>query len=178
MLRWFDSVVALSVLCAVGCAASKRPPSKPVQEKTGNYSLESEGQVTLDERTVRREVDRVDEFEETAIEGGAVAVEDVEVTEAAVEPDSSAVSVPGYRVQIFASGSRTSAEAVRQAVREALNTPAYLDEIDGVFKVRVGDCISRADAEDLLQRCRRSGYADAWIVASEVLPPRPERAAP
>lgn len=172
-MRFLHIALAASTL-ALGCAGG-RPASKPVQDDKATYRLESEGQVALDESAIRREVDRVDEFEEAPVAESALPVEDVEVIEPAVTAaPASSGSMPGYRVQIFASGSRTSAEAVRQAVASALDLSAYVEQVDGIYKVRVGDCPSRPEAEDVLQRCRRAGYSDAWIVSSSVVYKRPE----
>lgn len=175
-MRYLHIVFAAAIALSAGCAGG-RPATKPVQDSKEPYRLESEGQVALDEATVRREVDRVDEFEETAVAEGDVPVEDINDAQPAVTvapTDSTLAAMPGYRVQIFATGSYESAKSMRQTVASALGIPAYIDRVDGVYKVRVGDCPSRTEAEDLLQRCRRAGYSDAWIVSSDVFYERPE----
>lgn len=149
-----------------GCAAN-RPAAGPAQSASKSYRVEDEGQVPLKEADVRTEVDHVDVFQEAPVGGGSIVVEDVE-PEPVAKPDQSTPTMPGFRIQVFASGSQDAAEITRKAAADALGVPAYIDQIDGMFKVRVGNCTSRTDAEDLLQRCRRAGYNDAWIVATDV----------
>jgi cell division septation protein DedD len=160
------------VVLAAGCASNRPAPASKSASDREPYRLESEGQAELDESTIRREVDRIDEFEEVAVTESDFPVQDVEPVEDAAPVDtpvdSTLTSAPGYRVQIFAASGRVSAEAMRKTVAEVMGVPAYVEQVDGVYKVRVGDCRSRPEAEDLLQRCRQSGYADAWIVSSMV----------
>jgi len=37
-----------------------------------------------------------------------------------------------------------------------------------MYKVRVGDCLTRECAEEIQHRCREAGYPDAWIVGTQV----------
>lgn len=167
-LVWMLVVAALS---AGGCA--KRPAvrsAEPVDDKP--YRLESEGQVPpFGPDAVRREVDRVDTFEDLEVVEEGIEVEDVEpVREVTSEPvDSTTMVVPGYRVQVFASGIRDNAVAMQGRMERLLEVPVYLELLDGIYKVRVGDCPNRAQAEALLQRCREAGVVDAWIVTSDVV---------
>jgi hypothetical protein len=177
-VRFLHPVLVVVAVLTMGCASNPPAPgSRPVSDDEP-YRLESEGQAELDESIIRREVDRVDEFEETAVSEREVPVRDVEplveVPAAAAAADSTVTGAPGYRVQIFASGNRLSAETVRRVAAEVMDVPAYLEMVDGVYKVRMGDCRSRPEAEDLLQRCREAGYSDAWIVSSMVLYKRPQ----
>lgn len=174
MMNYLYVPAVVVMMLLVGCAGS-RPVPKPVDDGEP-YRLESEGEVALDNAAVRLEVDRVVELEETPVTSGDIPVEDVEYepVETAEPPDSLLPSMGGFRVQVFASGSYDAAEEVRQAAVSTLGVASYVDRIDGVYKVRVGDCPSRLEAEDLLLRCRQAGYSDAWIVASQVFYKRPQ----
>ena len=125
----------------------------------------------------RREVDRVDVFEETPVAEGAFAVEAVE---AEAEPiaediavDSLTMKGAGFRVQIFATGDRHRAEQFKTEAAARLNVGAYIQHVDDIYKVHVGDCRSREEAERLRLKCQAMGYKDAWIVTSEVQFPKP-----
>jgi cell division septation protein DedD len=113
-----------------------------------------------------------------------VTEEGLEVEEAEAPPDTVRRPVPtptptaaaqntvdGFRVQVFASQSQEVAEAARRTAQARLGVPAYSELADGVYKVRVGDCLTRETAETLLSTCRAVYYKDAWIVESKVLTP-------
>jgi hypothetical protein len=161
-------VVAIGACAALGCAKAVRPAKTAVSGEP--YRLESEGQFPpLDTARVRGEVDRIDVFEESMVVEDTVAVENVvEEVPAPVDSSLDSTTAPGYRVQVLATGNREQADAFRADVEARLALPAYVEDVDGVYKVRVGDCRLRAEAEDLLRRCRAAGYDDAWIVAGEV----------
>ncbi len=161
--------VVFGVCMVLGCSEAVRSvDTAPDREP---YQFESEGQVPPpDPVSQPRELDRVDVFEESAVSEDSVAVENVieEVPMVPVEPEDSTVTGSGYRVQVLATGERENAEVVRAEVEARLGGVVYVEPIDGMYKVRVGDCRSRAEAEDLLQRCRAAGYADAWIVSTQI----------
>ncbi len=166
------AVVLVSVLAMSGCT-SRPPGGASATADKGPYRLESEGKVPpLGPTAIRRQIDRVDTFEDLEVVEERIEVEDVApVAEVVVQPepaDTTAMVLQGYRVQVFASGIRDNAEAVRTSVEAALNISAYVELLDGIYKVRVGDCPNRQEAETLLRRCREAGYSDAWIVSSKV----------
>jgi hypothetical protein len=169
--------VLVSGVLLSGCmTAAKKPPAKQTTEKP--YRLESEGDVPpLAETDIEREVDRAETFEELSVTEDAVVVENVEpppVDMPVQTQETGRKTMDGYRVQVMASANKEAAESVKTVVSSELGVPAYVDFVDGVYKVRVGDCPTRADAEALRDICRRSGYADAWIVSGKIF--MPERA--
>lgn len=182
MTRFYVGIVMLAAaagLVAAGCAPARTGKAANVQPvDDGPYKFESEGKVPpLADSEVRRDVDKVDTFEELPVENNDVSVENVkiqhedisEVTDA--KKDGSPTS-PGYRIQVFASGSAEKAEEVRHAVEARLGTPAYVEVEAGVFKVRVGNCVSREQAQALLDKVRSAGYQDAWIANTTVVLPK------
>jgi hypothetical protein len=172
-------LVALAAIAFTGCASTAQKQTAATAPDDKPYRFESEGQVPPPApEAIRRDVDRVDVFEETPVAEGAFAVEAVEAAEADpivedVAVDSLTVTGAGYRVQVFATGDRHRAESYELEVETRLNVAAYTEYVDGIYKVRVGDCRSRQQAEDLRQRCRTAGYQDAWIVSTEVRWRRP-----
>lgn len=165
---------AWTIAC-LGCQSASKTAKvdKPIDSKP--YQWEQEGRVPpLDPTQTQKEVDRAVTVEDLPVEEAEVAVEDVEVIEAPAVTDSSSGdrTYQGYRIQVFASGSQERAESVRQAIEIRLDAPAYIESDQGVFRVRVGDCMSREAAEALLERVRQAGYADAWIANTQVKLPK------
>ncbi|UCG51100.1 MAG: SPOR domain-containing protein [Candidatus Latescibacterota bacterium] len=167
------SVVMMVCFVLAGCTSARK--HQPARDRSAKpYKLESEGTIPpLPESQVRKEVDRVDTFEEMPVGEEAISVENVEpVAEPATEaaPEQTAPkTMNGYRVQVLASGNEVSARMVKETVEATLGVPAYIDLIDGVYKVRTGNCPTREEAEALLKRCRDAGYGDAWIVGCPIV---------
>ena len=75
----------------------------------------------------------------------------------------------GYRVQIFASWSNENAERIANEARMKFpNEKIYVEYIPPLYRVRVGDCKTRAEAESLRDVARSSGYSDAFIVQTNI----------
>ena len=79
--------------------------------------------------------------------------------------------VQGYRVQIFVSSSLESAQKIMAEAEEYFPTEAYLQYDAPYYKVRVGNCLTRREGDLLKEKAVRSGYRDAWVVRSLVVPP-------
>jgi len=99
----------------------------------------------------------------------------------AIEP-SAPETTPGFRVQVLSTTEIDTANAVRA---ELSNLPEsigiYVIYDSPYYKVRVGDFLSRPDANPLMKSLIGRGYSDAWIVADRVLknpPPRKPAALP
>jgi len=154
--------------------------------------VEKEGKVPpLASTDVRKQADEEEKYEDLPVTEEGVVVE--EFTPPAEQPVSPLPSVPvsaqtapnpagtardtmaGYRIQVFASGNDAAARSVKEAVEVAVGIPAYIELVEGVYKVRVGDCPSRPEAEALLEKCRAAGYGDAWIATTQILVPRKDR---
>lgn len=74
----------------------------------------------------------------------------------------------GYRVQLL---SGKDAEAAMEAKRRAIfmfEESVYLDFESPYYKLRVGDCLTREEAEALRRKAQRNGFSNPWIVPSRV----------
>lgn len=80
----------------------------------------------------------------------------------------SAATVPGYRVQIFASSTNEGANKVASEARFKFTERVYVEYDVPYYKVRVGDYKNRSDVEILREKAKNLGYGDAWIVQTEV----------
>ncbi len=86
------------------------------------------------------------------------------------EPAATLKTMQGYRVQIFATLYPEKAEALAEGIRAEWGYPVYVihDPTDGLYKVRVGDFVTRAEAEALRDRFRSRGFTDAFLVQDQV----------
>jgi len=83
-------------------------------------------------------------------------------------PSTSAAQTPGYRVQIFASSDRNRAESAAAEARQRFAEPVYIEFEAPLYKVRVGDCATRHEADTLKERAGAQGYDGAWVAETQV----------
>ncbi|GEM_PF-6097756 len=102
--------------------------------------------------------------------------------EAAVSADAKAESVGetryrevnGFQVQIFVTKDLERATLVREEARELfadLGYAVYLTFESNLYKVRVGDAVSREEAETIKDEARDRNYREAFIVRAKVRVP-------
>jgi hypothetical protein len=112
---------------------------------------------------------------DTVIEGEIVTdadtVDEGELVTFTVPDNTGTVTATadGFRVQLFAGVSEDNARKLAREAESALGVPVYVSYMDGYWKVRAGDCRTRAEAETLRNRARNAGYADCWIAADTVV---------
>jgi hypothetical protein len=75
---------------------------------------------------------------------------------------------PGYRVQIFASSERARAESAAAEARRKFTEPVYVEFEAPLYKVRVGDCVTRHEADTLKEKAGVQGYEGAWVAETPV----------
>jgi len=78
--------------------------------------------------------------------------------------------VLGYRVQIISTPFEEVAREVRNEALLKFEEPVYMVFDAPYYKVRIGDCVSRFDAEELQQKAIEKGFAQAWVVRTMVTP--------
>lgn len=147
------ALVALSLVATValwsGCARKAPPP--PVTE----------------------EPELIEFYEEEPIYEEPVYMEPEYEAEIAIEqPPQMPVETHGYRVQIGAfrnfGGAQNLAAQAETMFREAV----YIEEVGGLFKVRVGDLVTRAEADLLRGKAGGLGFSDAFVVETMIMPTR------
>src|SRR3990172_7689147 len=79
----------------------------------------------------------------------------------------------GYRVQILSTRDEEEARNVRRDAILKFQDSVYLMFDDPYYKVRVGDCISRFDADKLQEAAITKGFPEAWVIRTNVQPQRP-----
>ncbi|MCX7994494.1 MAG: SPOR domain-containing protein [candidate division WOR-3 bacterium] len=83
---------------------------------------------------------------------------------------STPTSVYGFRVQIFASSTQKGASKVADDARGIFGGKVYIEHAPPYYKVRVGDCLTREEAEALKNLAISKGYRSAFIVETMVNP--------
>jgi hypothetical protein len=79
------------------------------------------------------------------------------------------ITVPGYRVQMFASSEIDSANARKSEAEAAFPSEWFYVVYDPpTYKLRAGNFLTRADAETYAQFVASNGFPDAWIVPERV----------
>lgn len=72
--------------------------------------------------------------------------------------------IKGYRVQIMAASSEQTANQAAADVKTVTGKNTYVDYIAPYWKVRVGDCKTRGEADQLKNQLLSKGYTGAWVV--------------
>lgn len=82
--------------------------------------------------------------------------------------------VDGYRVQLLATSSIESATLIKQKAEEQfleLQHKVYWSFEAPFYKIRIGDVLTRSEAETIRDLARSLGYDQAFPVRSKVFPP-------
>jgi len=78
-------------------------------------------------------------------------------------------AIPGYRVQICAVSDEEKARQIqRDAILKFVTEEVYLIYDTPYYKVRVGNCVTRLEADQLQQLATQNGFDDAWVVRTKV----------
>ncbi|MFH1334990.1 MAG: SPOR domain-containing protein [Candidatus Zixiibacteriota bacterium] len=75
-----------------------------------------------------------------------------------------------YRVQFFATQYPDEASKVSDLVKNQLSENTYIDYKTPYYWVRVGDCVTKEEAESLLEKIRNLGYPQSWVVEVKTEP--------
>ncbi len=76
----------------------------------------------------------------------------------------------GYRIQIFATGNIDEANAMRLTAAQRITEDSlYVVYDPPVYKVRIGDFPTRAEANQKLTTVIGQGFSDAWVVGDRII---------
>lgn len=98
--------------------------------------------------------------------------EQKEKMEFETKPDSTEIEeeiAQGFRIQVFASPSIDEATSMKNSVQLMVSDSVYVVYDPPVYKVRVGDYVSRLDANKMLSFMLDRGFPDAWVVADRIV---------
>jgi cell division septation protein DedD len=83
---------------------------------------------------------------------------------------SAPASVYGFRVQIFASSTQNGANKVVNDARSIFGGKVYIEHTPPYYKVRVGDCLTKEEAEALKNLAISKGFRGAFVVETMITP--------
>ena len=161
----FAFLFAAFVLALTGCG-----PSGSSQKESPGAALEREQRVPLSryEKTFNPS-----EYDDEIAEIQKQHVMEEEKAASGLRQDSVVVessSMQGYRIQIFSTGNIDEANAMRlTAVQRLTEDSIYVMFDPPVYKVRIGDFRTRAEANQKLGAITALGFADAWVVGDKII---------
>ena len=165
-------LILLALMIMVwGCAFAPTSRFKP-QEK--------------DTKAETEEVEQTEDFDPLSLDDDDITVSETEKPgeptprereeKPDVHPDTTKAEefeqIHGYRVQIFLSSNLENAQKIREEANEIFSEEAYLKYDAPYYKVRIGDCLTRREADLLREKAVRHGYKDAWVVRALVNVPK------
>lgn len=174
-------VAAVIVLMVVACAAKKKIEIKPVegleeitvyQETTAVVTPDTLVQAVIPPPIVIPPTPPVEPVlnpvpAETAV---TYMPPTPVVSIPQVTPPASPATTYGYRVQIFASSSRENAERIANNAKASFTHGIYVEPEDNLFKVRIGDFITKEEAAQLKAKANQLGFRGAFVVETMVSP--------
>ncbi|HPG39545.1 MAG TPA: SPOR domain-containing protein [bacterium] len=75
---------------------------------------------------------------------------------------------PGYRVQLISTRSESESNMVKLDAMLTFQTHVYRIFDDPYYKIRIGDCLSRFEANELQETAVKKGFSEAWVVQTNV----------
>lgn len=159
---------AMTLLFQLGCSSTKKsaPATKPKTENAPRDSKESPSPAAMNE-----------DFDPLTLKAPEFRIERKEVIQrsdtlmiapAAAPVDTSWQTVPGFQVQLLQTeDAKLGRAAVRDAIL-ALNTDVEIIYEAPYYKVRAGRFTNRYDAEQLQNLASEKGYANCWVVRTQV----------
>jgi hypothetical protein len=76
--------------------------------------------------------------------------------------------IQGFRVQLLATTDENQARDAKKRAIFKFQSGVYLIFEAPHYKLRIGDCATKKEAEELKKEAFRNGFQDAWIVPSKV----------
>lgn len=151
------------IQCATERAAVKSPASSPAVIDTSEAKIDFLSLLKDDVEIPPR----IRKFESFPIDT-TIPVALLQVKPDAPGPQEDEMTM-GYRIEIFRSDSFPTATALQEkALLEFGESGVYLDYDAPYYKVRIGDCSNRVDAEGLLKRVQQMGYPEAFLINARV----------
>lgn len=83
-------------------------------------------------------------------------------------------TVQGFRIQLLATKDEIQAREARKNAVFKFYEKVYLVFESPHYKLRIGDCTTKKEAEELKMKAIQNGFPDAWIVPSKVYPSKDE----
>jgi len=154
----------IGILLMLGCSRTKslvtKEPASTAEEKNTGIVNEFFDPLILDEEDLK--VKKTISIESKSDQ---VKEENTPSNTEYQKPETA----PGYRVQICALSDEERAKDIqRDAILKFINEEVYLIYDSPYYKVRVGNCLTRHDADKLQQLAVEKGFDDAWVVRTKI----------
>ncbi len=85
-----------------------------------------------------------------------------------VDSTNSDEMVPGYRVQLISTRYEAEARTVKLDAMLTFRENVYVIFDDPYYKIRIGDCLTRFDANILQEEAADKNFNEAWVVRTNV----------
>lgn len=148
-------------LLFLGCSSAKQTAASSGSKSAREYEKE------FDPR-------KYDPKEQPAAKGGSQKSSPAEREQPAIAPAERVERLAGYRVQIYSTYDLDDAvrtKGMSQAMLDSMRVYMVYDA--PVYKIRVGDFLTKSDADAAKQALRGKGFNDAWIVPDQISRPAP-----
>jgi len=90
------------------------------------------------------------------------------VTAPSAEEQWEEATRPGFRIQLYATNSVDAARLKEKEAMEVFTEGVYLIYDSPNYKIRIGNCQTRGEAEALQKKAKQLGYKDAWVVRDNI----------
>jgi cell division protein FtsN len=156
-------LLLIGAFIIAGCAGSRR-----VEEK-GKQREEFDPQTLNDDDILIQS-----EKEETKV--GTVPQQTGGEPSPQPSPGGGRRLVEAYRVQLIATSTREAAERVKEEALQQFDVGVYVEYHPPFYKVMIGDCRTREDADALIEQAKMKGYTaplrvqtDVWAEGGEIV---------
>lgn len=92
------------------------------------------------------------------------------VTPTPPPPNPAPATILGFRIQLFASSTEKNASRVADDTRASFTQNVYIQHVPPYYKVRVGDFLTKEEAQVVKQQAMQMGYRGAFIVETMISP--------
>ena len=171
-ILWLACLLAAGVLTA--CGGGKPSPQAEVDNAPWEVRLESPLDTVVvagDDPRVTNNTPPPPPANPPSAGGTSAETTGVNSGSARPVPPDPRNFTPGWRVQVFASSNLQLADDKAAEFRVNSPHPVYVEYEPPYYKVRVGDFLTRQDAERFKEETGRMGWEGAWVTETLVLRP-------
>jgi cell division septation protein DedD len=158
-MKYRGFIAAAIAISLAGCFGNKQEVEKPVQEPV----VETPAKAPFPEQQPAAVAPAPEPATQQAQTAAGAGMPDPSGSRGTVQ------QVWGWRVQIFVSGTIDNARKVAEEARwKFKDQQIYINESEPYYKVQVGNCLTRQDADNLKQRAKALGYDGAFVVLNDL----------
>jgi len=160
-LRWAVFLLLPLVSCSLSKVGSKGEPKTEESKPEAVTYREDFDPLTLNDDDIKiTPLDRSG--------AGSAAQQRAVVVPRTDKSQNQGEMVQGFRIQLLATSNLNQATETKKNAMVKLQGRIYLAFEGAQYKIRMGDFLSLAEANTVLEDVRKNGYPDAWIVRCQV----------